>query len=106
MPLAWTRIYDLPDFVFFDHSIHVAKGVGCETCHGRVDKMPITYKANTLYMKWCLECHRAPEQYLRPHDEVFTMGYEPPEAQATLGRRLVADYHIRKDLTECQVCHR
>jgi hypothetical protein len=84
----------------------VQKGVGCETCHGRVDRMPITYQVPTLYMKWCLDCHRAPEKHLRPQSEVFTMGYEPAEDQDALGRRLAAEYHIRKDLTECYVCHR
>lgn len=105
-PVPWTRVYDLPDFVFFNHSIHVAKGVGCETCHGRVDQMPITYKAVTLYMKWCLECHKKPEAYLRPREAVFTMGYEPAGDQLAIGRRLRAEYHVRDDLTDCYVCHR
>jgi hypothetical protein len=105
-PLQWTRVYDLPDFVFFNHRIHVAKGVGCETCHGRVDRMPITYQAATLYMKWCLECHKAPERYLRPRDKVFTMGYEPAGDQLTIGKRLKDEYHVRQNLTECYTCHR
>src|SRR5512142_3245924 len=67
--IAWTRVHDLPDFVYFNHSIHVAKGIGCSTCHGRVDLMPLTYKVNTLYMQWCIECHRNPEKYVRPRDQ-------------------------------------
>jgi len=105
-PIAWTRVYDLPDFVFFDHSIHVHKGVGCESCHGRVDQMPITYKAHSLYMKWCLDCHRDPAKHLRPLADVYKMGYVPKESQAILGPRLMKKYGIRRNLTECYVCHR
>ncbi len=106
-PLKWARVHDLPDFVYFNHSIHVSKGVACETCHGRVDKMPLTWKTNTLYMKWCLDCHRAPETYVRPRSEVFTMGYVASENQQKLGKRLVAEYGIKKDhLTDCSICHR
>src|ERR1043166_5455160 len=75
--IQWTRVNDLPDFVYFNHGIHVNKGVGCETCHGRVDKMPLTWQENSLQMEWCLQCHRNPEQYLRPRENVFQMGYEP-----------------------------
>src|SRR3954447_3790769 len=67
--IQWTRVHDLPDFVYFNHSAHVNKGIGCSTCHGRVDRMPLMYKVNTLYMQWCLECHRNPAQYIRPKDE-------------------------------------
>ena len=103
--LEWTRIHDLPDFVYFNHSIHVNKGIGCSTCHGRVDLMPLTYKVNTLYMQWCITCHRQPEAYVRPKDQVFNMAYEPPENQMELGAKLVADYRIQK-LTDCVTCHR
>jgi hypothetical protein len=103
--LEWTRVHDLPDFVYFNHSIHVNKGIGCSTCHGRVDRMPLMYKVNTLYMQWCLECHRAPEHYVRPRNQVFNMAYEAPEDQMELGRRLVAEYKIQK-LTDCVTCHR
>src|SRR3954471_16910022 len=72
-PIQWRRVHDLPDFVYFNHSIHVNKGIGCSTCHGRVDKMPITWQANTLYMKWCLDCHNEPQKFIRPRDEVFNM---------------------------------
>ena len=104
-PLQWTRVHDLPDFVYFNHSIHVKKGVGCETCHGRVDKMPLMRQQNTLQMEWCLDCHRNPAQYVRPRAEVFTMGYVPAVAQAELGPQLVAEYKIQS-LTNCSVCHR
>jgi hypothetical protein len=103
--LQWTRVHDLPEFVYFNHSIHVNKGIGCATCHGRVDKMPLMFKANTLYMNWCLECHRAPEKYVRPREEVFNMTYQPPANQLELGQELVKKYHIQK-LTDCYTCHR
>ena len=107
-PIQWNRVNDLPDFVYFNHSIHIAKGIGCETCHGRVDQMPLTWKANTLYMEWCLNCHRHPEEYVRPKDQVFTMGYKPAIDQETLGRELVKEYHIMSPsrLDDCYICHR
>ena len=103
--IRWTRVHDLPDFVYFNHSIHVNKGVGCETCHGRVDRMPLMWQESSLQMEWCLDCHRHPEQYVRPREEVFTMGYEPPIEQEELGRRLVKEYKIQS-LTSCSTCHR
>jgi cytochrome c7-like protein len=103
--ISWTRVHDLPDYVYFNHSIHVNKGMGCSTCHGRIDLMPLTYKVNTLYMNWCLTCHRDPEKYVRPRDQVFNMAYEPPPDQMDLGRKLVAQYKIQK-LTDCVTCHR
>lgn len=103
--LHWTRVHDLPDFVYFNHSIHVKKGVGCETCHGRVDQMPLMYQQNSLQMEWCIGCHRAPEQFVRPREEVFTMGYRPPVAQEVLGPQLVREYAIQS-LTSCSTCHR
>jgi hypothetical protein len=103
--IEWTRVHDLPDFVYFDHSIHLKKGIGCSTCHGRVDMMPLMYKVNTLYMQWCVECHREPEKYIRPRDQVFNIAYEPPENQAELGARLVHEYKVQK-LTDCTTCHR
>jgi hypothetical protein len=106
-PIAWTRVNDLPDFVYFDHSIHVAKGVGCVSCHGRVDRMPLLHQAASLQMEWCLECHRAPERFVRPRDEVFHPGWEPPD-QASSGPRLVQEHRIRdaRTLTTCSACHR
>ena len=103
--LQWTRLHDLPDFVYFNHSIHVNKGVGCATCHGRIDLMPLTFKVNTLYMNWCIECHRNPEKYLRPREEVFNMAYEPPANQEEFGRKLMKDNHVQS-LTDCNTCHR
>ena len=104
-PLRWIRVHDLPDFVYFNHSIHVKKGVGCETCHGRVDQMPLVVQKNSLQMQWCLDCHRAPEQFVRPRSEVFTMGYRPPVPQSVLGPQLVEEYGIQS-LTNCSTCHR
>jgi hypothetical protein len=104
-PLEWTRVHDLPDFVYFDHSIHVHKGVGCATCHGPVDRMPLTWRENSLQMEWCLECHRNPERYVRPREEVFNMAWQPPANQETLGRELVRAYGIQQK-TSCSVCHR
>ena len=103
--IAWTRVHDLPDFAYFNHSIHVNKGVGCETCHGRIDKMPLTWQKSSLQMEWCLDCHRHPEQYVRPREAVFQMGYEPPGDQETLGQQLVKEYKIQS-LTSCSTCHR
>jgi Cytochrome c7 and related cytochrome c len=103
--IQWTRVHNLPGFVYFNHSIHVHKGVGCVTCHGRVDQMPLTWRENTLYMDWCLECHRAPERYVRPRQYVFSMDYQPPADQIALGEQLVKQYAIKK-LTSCSTCHR
>jgi hypothetical protein len=103
--IKWTKVYDLPDYVYFNHSIHVKKGVGCETCHGRIDQMALTYQNPSLQMRWCLDCHRNPEQYLRPRDQITTMGYTPSEPQAELGARLVKEYHVQK-LDTCWTCHR
>ena len=107
-PLRWTRVNDLPDFVFFDHSIHVNKGVGCSTCHGPVDAMPITWRTETLYMKWCLNCHRAPQNFLRPPGQIYNLNWQPPPDQAQQGLRLAREYHIDLSgrLTNCSVCHR
>jgi hypothetical protein len=106
--LTWTRVHDLPDFVYFSHQIHVKQGVGCATCHGPVDKMPLMYQASSLLMEFCLDCHRAPEQYLRPREEVFNMAYEAPADQIQLGLRLKAEYNVAdaRHLTSCSVCHR
>lgn len=103
--IQWTRVHDLPDFVYFDHSIHIHKGIGCSSCHGQVDRMPLTWQAQPLRMQWCLDCHRNPEQYVRPVDRVFDMSYTPPPDQTTLGKRLIKEYHIQS-LTSCSTCHR
>lgn len=103
--LQWVRVHNLPGFVYFNHSIHINKGVGCETCHGRVDRMPLMFNVASLQMSWCLNCHRNPEDYVRPRSEVVTMGWKPPVEQRELGRKLVAEYKIQK-LTDCYTCHR
>src|SRR5215467_1921892 len=107
-PIKWTRVNALPDFVYFNHSIHVNKGVGCSTCHGRVDQMPLTWQVATLQMRWCLDCHRNPESYVRPKDKVFDMSYEAPPDQEQLGQRLMTEYNIRSTavLISCDTCHR
>src|SRR5262249_41989582 len=107
-PIRWTRVHDLPDFAYFNHSIHVNKGVGCSTCHGRVDQMPLTWQVASLQMEWCLQCHRAPERYVRPRDQVFSMDWQPPPDQIEQGKRLVKQYHIQSPnvITSCSTCHR
>jgi len=119
--LVWNRVNDLPDFVYFDHSIHINKGVGCNTCHGPVDRMPLMYNYASLQMEWCIECHRAPEKNLRPREQVFNMRYEQPTKdlpvvadgqtftdQLSLGKHLVKEYKLRwvMDITSCSTCHR
>ena len=114
--IEWTRVHDLPDFAYFDHSIHVAKGVGCESCHGRVDDMPLMWREHSLNMEWCLGCHRDPAPHLRPRDQVFTMGWDPldpaasgsgraPVPQSALGPALVEEYGVQS-VTHCSACHR
>jgi len=109
-PLSWIRVNDLPDFVYFSHQIHVKQGVGCATCHGPVDQMPLMYQAQSLLMEWCLDCHRAPEKFLRPRSEVFNMSYKAPTgaAQLELGLRLKKEYNVSsiEHMTSCSVCHR
>ena len=105
--IEWNRVHDMPDFVYFDHSAHVNQGVGCSTCHGRVDLMSGMWKTEPMTMGWCLECHRAPEDFLRPRSEVFNMAYVPPADQAELGPQLVEAYHINTEkLPQCSTCHR
>ena len=106
--IRWTRVYDLPDFVYFNHSIHVNKGVGCETCHGRVDRMPLTWQEHSLQMSWCLDCHRQPEKYVRPREFVTALGDQPAGDREEIGRRLVKEYGIQdvRTLTSCNTCHR
>jgi hypothetical protein len=106
--LRWRRVHDLPDFVYFDHSIHVNKGVGCATCHGRVDLMPSTMQVSSLQMEWCLGCHRAPEKVLRPPEAIYDMAWQPPADQAEQGARLARSYGTPSTalLTSCSTCHR
>jgi Cytochrome c7 and related cytochrome c len=106
-PIKWARVHDLPDYVYFDHSIHVNKGVGCATCHGQVNEMPLTFKTKDLYMRWCLNCHRDPAKFVRPKDQVFNMTYARPEDQDSLGQKLLATNHVHTEgLTDCYTCHR
>lgn len=134
-PIQWTRVHRLPDYVFFNHSVHVAKGIACTTCHGPIDRMNLTYQQNTLHMRWCLECHRHPERYIGPKAAVFTSNWSSPNDMDTsmelaslsklsgpeatgrpieyhhpeeLRKQLVKDYHIKdaRKLTDCYVCHR
>lgn len=103
-PVHWVKVHDLPDYVYFNHSAHISRGVGCVSCHGRVDKMEIVHQAQPLSMSWCLECHRAPERHLRPLDKITDMTYVAADQEAT-GRELLEKYHIRS-LTDCSTCHR
>ena len=87
-PIAWERVHDLPDFAYFNHAIHVQRGVGCASCHGRVDQMPLMWQTGELTMSWCLDCHRNPTPHLRPRDKVFDMAWEPPPDQDKVGAEL------------------
>ncbi|MGF1507635.1 MAG: cytochrome c3 family protein [Anaerolineae bacterium] len=107
VPLVWYKVHDLAEHVYFNHEAHLANGVGCETCHGRVDQMPLVWQAETMTMAWCLECHWAPEEFIRPVEEIYTFGYEPPIDQTELGLQLVDEYQIADEgLDNCWVCHR
>ena len=105
LPVPWVRVHDLPNFVYFNHSAHVDRGVGCVECHGRVDKMDVVTQVAPLTMNWCLSCHRNPEPYLRPLDQVTTMDYVPAQDQAVLGAELRQRYNISPP-TDCSTCHR
>jgi hypothetical protein len=104
-PIRWNRVNALPGFVYFNHAIHVNKGVGCESCHGRVDRMSAVYQAAPLTMSWCVDCHRDPASQLRPVSQITTMGWTPPVPQRQLGAALVRENHVRS-LTTCTTCHR
>lgn len=106
-PIQWTRVHDLPDFAYFNHSIHVRKGVSCVSCHGRVDEMPITWKENELSMGWCLDCHRNPQKFIRPRDKVYNLAWKPEGDQETLGKELIQKYHVLSELqlSSCSTCH-
>lgn len=118
-PIQWNKVHDLPGFVYFNHSSHIAKGVGCTTCHGPIGAMAYNadpskgavggvYKQHPLFMSWCLECHRNPEKYVRPEDQVFNPDYQVPTNQLAIGAQLVDQYKIRgaNQLTNCAICHR
>jgi ferredoxin len=118
-PIEWNRVHNLPHYAYFNHSIHVAKGVGCASCHGRLDQQNLTMQASTLLMEWCIACHRVPEKHLRPQSEVFNMQYDysqtqnpatgkPYSSQLELGLDLKEKYKVRDavTLTNCSMCHR
>lgn len=106
--IEWAKVHRLADYVYFNHSIHVNKGIGCSSCHGPIDEMPLVFQASPLTMEWCLDCHRSPEKNLRPKDQVFNMGWKPPVDQDEVGKKLAAGYKIRTtvELTSCSTCHR
>ncbi len=107
-PIKWERVHDLPGFAYFNHSIHVAKGVGCSTCHGEIDNMPAVFQENTLQMEWCLSCHKDPSQFIRPKEEIYNMQWKDSNLTAEERQKLKADYKIRSRelLTSCSTCHR
>jgi len=108
-PIRWNRVHDLPDYAYFNHAIHVNKGVGCASCHGRVDQMPLIWKDSPLTMEWCLSCHREPERHLRPKGEIFNMAWSAGSEsdQLALGRELVKKNHVPVHrLSDCSTCHR
>lgn len=104
-PIRWVKVHDLPDFAYFNHSVHVHAGVGCTTCHGPIGEMNQVWQETSLQMEWCLDCHRHPERWVRPREHVFDLDYQPPADQAALGRSLVAAYHLEPRV-DCTTCHR
>ncbi len=107
-PLRWTRVFGLPEYVYFNHSIHIAKGIGCSSCHGRMDRMQLTRAAHVFTMDFCISCHQAPAANVRPQSQIFNMDWKPPVDQDKLGPALVAMYHINTSgrLIDCSTCHR
>lgn len=107
VPIKWNGVNDLPDYVHFNHSIHVNNGIGCTSCHGVTSEQQLVAKAQPLTMEWCLDCHRNPEANLRPADQILDQDWKPASNQAELGRELLEQYHINKErLTNCSTCHR
>ncbi|RMG01019.1 MAG: cytochrome C [Planctomycetota bacterium] len=106
-PVPWVRVHDLPDFVYFDHSAHVTRGVSCVECHDRVDRMDRVYQAKTLRMGWCLECHRNPDPHLRPQEHITDLGWSPgsDEEKLLIGREVRRKNNINPS-TDCSTCHR
>lgn len=107
-PIEWQRVHDLPEFAYFNHSIHVAKGVGCSTCHGQIDEMPAVFQQNTLQMEWCLSCHREPEKFIRPKSEIYNMKWKDSDLNPEERKDLKEKYKIRSKemMTSCSTCHR
>ena len=104
-PIKWVKVHDLPDYAYFNHSAHVTRGIGCVSCHGRVDQMEEVYQQEPLSMGWCLDCHRAPEKHLRPPEMATKMDWKPPEDQLTYGAKLKKQNNINPS-TDCSTCHR
>ena len=105
MPVEWVRVHDLPDFVYFDHSAHVTRGISCVSCHGRVDKMEEVHQEEPLHMGWCLRCHRHPEEHLRPPELATALDWVPEEDQRMMGLRLMEQNNIHPS-EDCSTCHR
>ena len=107
-PIEWERVHDLPEYTYFNHSIHVAKGVGCSTCHGAIDKMPAVFQENTLQREWCIACHREPEKFIRPKSEIYNMQWQDGDLDKAERDKLKIDHKIRSKemLTSCSTCHR
>ena len=103
-PIPWVKVHNLPDYANFTHAMHVNNGVGCETCHGRIDEMEVVRQVEPLSMGWCLECHRQPELYLRPNDEITTMGYVQPADFVERNMERIRIEHIEPP-TNCSGCH-
>jgi len=112
LPVQWLKVHDLPDYAYFNHSAHVNKGIGCVSCHGRIDKMEVVFQDQPLSMSWCLDCHREPEKHLRPLDQITNMNWsaevDAGKDQLTLGRELKAFYNIHEEayMVSCSTCHR
>lgn len=104
-PIEWIKVHDLPDYTYFNHSAHVTRGIGCNSCHGRVDQMAVVYQHEELSMGWCLDCHREPERHLRPPEEATNMAWQPPEDQLAYGKKLREQHGINPP-TDCTTCHR
>ena len=103
-PLEWVRVHDLADFAYFNHAAHLAKGIGCASCHGDMTEMNLTWSVAPLSMGWCLDCHRNPEKHVRPKDKIFDVAWVADD-QAALGAKLVEEYHVQPR-TDCSTCHR
>jgi len=107
-PIEWERVHDMPEYTYFNHSIHIAKGVGCSSCHGQIDDMPSVYQNESLQMEWCIACHRDPAQHIRPKSEIYNMQWQDGDLDAGERSQLKLDYKIRSKelLTSCSTCHR
>jgi hypothetical protein len=108
MPMKWNRVNNLPDYVYFDHSVHVTHGIGCTTCHGEVGKQNLMQKAQSLHMTWCLDCHRDPTPFVRNQKDVFS-SVAPEKSDLPDKERMALVHRLGlagKNLTDCTTCHR